>query len=147
MNQDKASKARVFRGVRPIEGDWPYLWMDATYIKVRRAGRIVSVAVIIAVGINSDGRREVLGMAIGHSAAEVFDRQLKERGYLAMGGQIVDATLVAAPKQRNTQDEKGAIKEGKKAGEIWPDQPARRLESSGSFLRSSRQSIFRYGTT
>jgi putative transposase len=57
---------------RPIEGDWPYLWMDATYIKVRRAGRIVSVAVIIAVGVNSDGRREVLGMAIGHSEAEVF---------------------------------------------------------------------------
>ena len=46
---------------RPIEGDWPYLWMDATYIKVRRADRIVSVAVIIAVGVNSDGRREVLG--------------------------------------------------------------------------------------
>jgi IS5 family transposase len=38
-----------------------------------------------------------------------FDRQLKERGYLAMGGQIVDATLVAAPKQRNTQVEKDAI--------------------------------------
>lgn len=57
---------------RRIEGDWPYLWMDATYIKVRRAGRIVSVAVIIAVGVNSDGRREVLGMEIGHSEAEVF---------------------------------------------------------------------------
>ena len=57
---------------RPIEGDWPYIWMDATYIKVRRAGRIVSVAVIIAVGVNSDGRREVLGMTIGHSEAEVF---------------------------------------------------------------------------
>src|SRR5690606_6375116 len=57
---------------RPIEGDWAYVWMDATYIKVRRAGRIVSVAVIIAVGVNSDGRREVLGMAIGHSEAEVF---------------------------------------------------------------------------
>lgn len=57
---------------RPIEGDWPYVWMDATYIKVRRAGRIVSVAVIIAVGVNSDGRREVLGMAIGHSEAEIF---------------------------------------------------------------------------
>ena len=57
---------------RPIEGDWPYIWMDATYIKVRRAGRIVSVAVIIAVGVNSDGRSEVLGMTIGHSEAEVF---------------------------------------------------------------------------
>jgi IS5 family transposase len=54
-----------------------------------------------------------------------FDRQLKERGYLAMGGQIVDATLVASPKQRNTVPEKDAIKAGKKAREIWPDKPAR----------------------
>lgn len=38
---------------RPIEGDWPYLWIDATYVKVRQNGRIVSVAVIIAVGVNS----------------------------------------------------------------------------------------------
>lgn len=52
---------------RPIEGDWPYLWIDATYVKVRQAGRIVSVAVIVAVGVNSDGRREVLGMDIGPS--------------------------------------------------------------------------------
>ena len=54
---------------RPIEGDWPYLWIDATYVKVRQAGRIVSVAVIVAVGVNADGRREVLGMDIGPSEA------------------------------------------------------------------------------
>ena len=54
-----------------------------------------------------------------------FDRLLKDRGYLAMGGQIVDATLVAAPKQRNTEPEKAAIKEGKTAAEIWPDERAR----------------------
>jgi putative transposase len=46
---------------RPIEGDWPYLWIDATYVKVRQAGRIVSVAVIIAVGVNTDGVRGGLG--------------------------------------------------------------------------------------
>ncbi len=46
---------------RPIEGDWPYLWIGATYLKVRRGGRIVSVALIIAVGVNSDGRREGSG--------------------------------------------------------------------------------------
>ena len=57
---------------RPIEGDWPYLWIDATYIKVRQNGRIVSVAVIVAVGANTDGRREILGMAIGPSEAETF---------------------------------------------------------------------------
>ena len=57
---------------RPLEGDWPYLWLDATYVKVREAGRIVSVAVIVAVGVNDRGRREVLGMAIGGSEAETF---------------------------------------------------------------------------
>ena len=50
---------------RPIEGEWPYIWLDATYVKARRDHRIVSVAVIVAVGVNSDGRREVLGMDIG----------------------------------------------------------------------------------
>jgi putative transposase len=57
---------------RPIEGDWPYVWLDATYVKVRRNHQIVSVAVIVAVGVNTDGRREVLGMTIGHSEAEPF---------------------------------------------------------------------------
>jgi len=57
---------------RPIEGSWPYLWIDATYVKVREGGRIVSVAVIIAVAVNTDGRREVLGMAVGASEAETF---------------------------------------------------------------------------
>ena len=47
---------------RPLEGDWPYLWLDATYLKVRQAGRIVSVAVTVAVAVNDQGRREVLGM-------------------------------------------------------------------------------------
>ena len=54
-----------------------------------------------------------------------FDRQLKVRGYLPMGGQIVDATLVAAPKQRNTEAEKAAVKAGKSAADIWPDEPAK----------------------
>ncbi len=57
---------------RPLEGNWPYVWLDATYVKVRQAGRIVSVAVIIAVGVNDDGRREALGMTIGASEAETF---------------------------------------------------------------------------
>ena len=47
---------------RPIEGDCLYLWIDATYVRVREAGRIVSVAVTIAVAVNTDGRREVLGL-------------------------------------------------------------------------------------
>ena len=57
---------------RPLEGEWPYLWLDATYVKVREAGRIVPVAVTVAVAVNDQGRREVLGMAIGASEAETF---------------------------------------------------------------------------
>jgi len=53
-------------------GQRPYLWLDATYAKVRQNSRVVSAAVIVAVGVNSDSRREVLGMDIGASEAEAF---------------------------------------------------------------------------
>ena len=80
---------------RPIEGDWPYLWIDATYLKVRQGGRIVSIAVIIAVGVNTDGRREVLGMEIGTSEAEPiwteFLRKLTRRGLRGVKLVISDA--------------------------------------------------------
>lgn len=80
---------------RPIEGDWPYVWVDATYLKVRQNGRIVSVAVIIAVGVNGDGRREVLGMAIGASEAETFWtdflRSLARRGLRGVKLVVSDA--------------------------------------------------------
>jgi transposase-like protein len=80
---------------RPIEGDWPYLWIDATYVKVRQNGRIVSVAVIVAVGVNGDGRREVLGMDIGPSEAETFWaaflRKLTRRGLRGVKLVVSDA--------------------------------------------------------
>jgi putative transposase len=69
---------------RAIEGEWPYLWVDATYVKTREAGRIVSVAVIVAVGVNTEGQREVLGMKVGASEAQPlwtdFLRSLNRRG-------------------------------------------------------------------
>jgi transposase-like protein len=69
---------------RPIEGDRPCLWIDAAYVKVRQNGRIVSVAVTAAVGVNADGRREVPGMDTGPSEAEPFRtaflRKLARRG-------------------------------------------------------------------
>jgi putative transposase len=69
---------------RPLEGRWPYLWLDATYLKVRDGGRIVSRAVIVAVAVNEDGKREVLGVATGPSEAETFWtdflRSLADRG-------------------------------------------------------------------
>ena len=57
---------------RPLAGEWPYLWLDATYLKQREGGRIVSVAAIIAVAANTDGRREIVGLYIGPSEAETF---------------------------------------------------------------------------
>jgi putative transposase len=57
---------------RPLVGDWPYLWLDATYLKQREGGRIVSVAAIIAVAVNTEGRREIVGLHIGPSEAETF---------------------------------------------------------------------------
>jgi putative transposase len=57
---------------RPLVGDWPYLWLDATYLKVREGGRIVSVAAIIAVAVNTEGKREIVGLHIGPSEAEPF---------------------------------------------------------------------------
>ncbi len=57
---------------RPIEGEWTYLWLDATYLKVREDGRVVSIAAIIATAVNTDGRREILGLGLGPSEAAVF---------------------------------------------------------------------------
>jgi len=57
---------------RPLEGEWPYLWLDATYLKQREGGRIVSVAAIIAVAANTEGKREIVGLHIGPSEAETF---------------------------------------------------------------------------
>jgi putative transposase len=80
---------------RPIEGEWPYLWIDATYVKVRSNGRVVSVAAIMAVGVNADGRREVLGMDIGPSEAETFWtaflRKLARRGLRGVKLVVSDA--------------------------------------------------------
>ena len=80
---------------RPIEGDWPHLWIDATYLKVRQAGRIVPVAVTVAVRVNTDGRREVLSMDIGPSEAETFWtaflRKLARRGLRGVKLVVSDA--------------------------------------------------------
>ena len=80
---------------RALEGDWPYVWLDATYVKVRQTGRIVPVAVTIAIGVNNDGRREILGMDIGPSEAETFWteflRKLARRGLRGVKLVISDA--------------------------------------------------------
>ena len=72
---------------RPIEGQWPSLWIDATYLRSRKNGRIVSLATRVAVAVNSDGRRAVPGVATGPSmASRPFLRSLQETGPAGPGG-------------------------------------------------------------
>jgi transposase-like protein len=80
---------------RRLEGEWPYLWLDATYLKVREGGRVVSVAAIIATGVDADGRREILGLGLGPSEAATFWldflRGLQRRGLAGVKLVISDA--------------------------------------------------------
>ena len=80
---------------RQLDGEWPYLWLDATYLKVREGGRIVSVAAIIAVAVNTEGRREIVGLHIGPSEAETFWatflKDLKRRGLKGVKLVVSDA--------------------------------------------------------
>lgn len=72
-----------------------------------------------------DFREALIGAGALDKLFARLDLAIKDAGYLPMSGQIVDASLVAAPRQRNTEDEKAAIKAGKKAREIWPEKPAK----------------------
>ena len=80
---------------RPLTGEWPYLWLDATYLKQREGGRIVSVAAIIAVAANTEGRREIVGLHIGRSEGETFWmeflRSLARRGLRGVKLVVSDA--------------------------------------------------------
>jgi putative transposase len=57
---------------RAIEGAHPYVWLDATYHKVQEAGRVVSLATVVAVGASTDGWRQVLGIDVGPSEDQAF---------------------------------------------------------------------------
>ncbi len=69
---------------RALEGSWVYLWLDAVYLKVREGGRVVSKAAVVAVAVNAEGKREVVGLALGPSENEgfwtAFLRSLVRRG-------------------------------------------------------------------
>jgi hypothetical protein len=131
---------------RPIEGDWPYLWIDATYVKVRQAGRIVSVAVIVAVGVNADGRREVLGMDIGPSEAETFWtaflRKLARRGLRGVKLVVSDAHEgIKATVSKNPQRDLAALPgplHAQRPGPRRQERQARRLGLHRHRLRPGR---------
>ena len=80
---------------RPLTGAYPYIWLDATYLKVRQDGRVVAMAVVIAIGVTAEGQREVLGLDVGPSEEEAFWQQflrgLVERGLTGVQLVISDA--------------------------------------------------------
>lgn len=80
---------------RPIEAPVPYLWLDATYLKVREGGRVVSMALVVAIGVRINGEREVLGLDVGPSEDAAFWqgflRRLVERGLSGVRLVISDA--------------------------------------------------------
>lgn len=88
------AEVAAFTG-RPLAGAFPYVFADATYCKVRVDGRVVSQAVVVATGVSADGRREVLGHAVGDSETEVFWaeflRGLRDRGLSGVQLVISDA--------------------------------------------------------
>ena len=69
---------------RQLEGPYPYVWLDATFLKVREQGRVVSMAVVIAIGVSAAGQREVLGLDVGPSEDGAFWLQFL-RGLIARG--------------------------------------------------------------
>ncbi len=95
---------------RPLTGRYPYVWLDATYLKVRQNGRVVSMAVVIAIGVTAEGRREVLGLDVGPSEEEAFWQQflrgLVERGLT--GVQLVTSDAHAGLKRALTTALQGA---------------------------------------
>ena len=69
---------------RPLDNNYVYVWLDATYIKVREGGRIINKALLLATGLNSEGEREVIGFKMG--AAETYEGWLEFlRGLVARG--------------------------------------------------------------
>jgi putative transposase len=79
MSKDRVSalcraldeRVEAFRS-RPLEGAFPYLWLDAKHLKVRDRGSVRSKALVIAYGVHESGRREVIGIEIGETESEAF---------------------------------------------------------------------------
>jgi transposase-like protein len=107
-------KVAAFRS-RPLEGAYPYLWLDAKLVKVRARGHVYPKALVVAYGVHESGRREVIGLDIGETESEAFWvaflRSLRERGLSGVRLGVSDdhvglknaiARILACPWQRCT---------------------------------------------
>lgn len=94
---------------RPLVGSYPYLWVDATFVKGRVAGRVVSLAVVVAVGVRADGVREVLGVDVGPSEDGTFWLAFL-RGLVARG--LSGVQLVTSDAHEGLRQALGAVLHG-----------------------------------
>src|SRR3954468_2751077 len=120
MDKDRVSRlcreldehVEQFR-TRPLDGAYPYLWLDAKHVRVRDRGRVLSKALVIAYGVHDTGRREVIGLDLGEVESEAFWieflRGLRSRGLSGLRLVVSDhheglktaiARIPAAPWQR-----------------------------------------------
>jgi transposase-like protein len=94
---------------RPLEGSYPYVWLDATFVKVRDGGRVVSMAVVVAIGVRSSGEREVLGLDVGPSEDGAFWHQfLRSLGARGLAG----VQLVISDAQQGLKGAIAAVLQG-----------------------------------
>ncbi len=89
-------------------------------------------------------REQLTQAGVIETLFETFDGHLKDQGYLAMGGQIIDASIVAVPKQRNSRKENAGIKAGE-TPECWQDKPAKRRQKDveARWTKKARQEPLR----
>lgn len=92
--QELDVEAEAFRE-RELDEEIPYLWLDALYEKVREGGRVISMAVVLAIGVTASGARTVVGVSVGNSESEAFWtsflRSLVKRGLSGVQLVISDA--------------------------------------------------------
>jgi transposase-like protein len=102
------SEVERFRA-RPLAGPYPYVWLDATFVKVRRDGRVVSVAIVVAIGVRDTGEREVLGFDVGPSEDGAFWLGFL-RGLVARG--LSGVQLVTSDSHEGLKGAIGAVLQG-----------------------------------
>lgn len=138
--------------LRPLEGSWPYLWLDATYIKVRDGGRIVSRAVIVAVGVNEDGKREVLGVHAGHSesaggCAQGLRRHAPEMQDPRDAQRLGPCARQAAQRRgRDAEDDLRSGKQGRgrRPVDVVADALCEKQPKLGALMDASREDVLAY---
>jgi len=172
MSKDRVSalcrsldeRVEAFRG-RPLEGEFPYLWLDAKHLKVRDRGHVRSKALVVAYSVHETGHREVIGISIGEVESEAFWaeflRELVGRGLTGVRLAVSDehrglkaaiARVLACPWQRCTvhfvrsmhghcrRSERGLVSAALREIFDAPDPEAAR-ERCGSVLGRFRESV------